>query len=327
MVAAIVNCMKTIKVSFKYMLGFAVVAGFTLQPVISKAENEDSAKTSSESQASKASSSDSEGGKNVDTGISPVQAKADPFGLPLTSLVRVAGSDAAAAEFMSYMPDIQKWINKNLPEQTLLKNAGAMVLDPAKLSVLTDSTARIYFVGEGAGYHNTLGLNVLPPGTEVPTAKTAAIMKGVAELLFPDASSTVSTYVPAKVAQRTATDPLLPGDFVDLGNVKAGTLLDFFLISNGATGGSNIFTDEALRNSDRIQHMVTLALPNSPYLLMSFEDMYGGGDRDFNDTIFALDLSSIKLQRLVSAPEPSTWLIMAGFGVVLLLQNRRSINA
>lgn len=70
----------------------------------------------------------------------------------------------------------------------------------------------------------------------------------------------------------------MPGDFVNLGSFKAGTLLDFFLISNGANGGNNVFssTDSKL-NTDRINHVVSFTQVNSPYVLVSFEDMYGGG--------------------------------------------------
>ena len=344
--------MKTKIDTLKTLLGCVVVSGLLLQPALSRADGENKSQPQSQNSDGKSSdngnsgdaqkSSDSQkSGDSAQSGdsqksgdssktetqhasvASPIKSKADPFGLPVANLVQTAGSDAAAAEFLSYLPDIQKQVSKNLPETVYLKNAAAMALDPSKLTVLTDSTARIYFVSEGAGYHNTLGLNILPPGSALPTSKTPEIIKGDSKLIFPDASSPVSSYDPAKTIIRTGSEPLLPGDFVNLGNVKAGSLLDFYLISNGANGGTAVFTDEAARNPDKIQHIVTLSSTNSPYLLLSFEDMYGGGDHDYNDTVFAIDLRSVKLQKLVSAPEPSTWLIMAGFGGILLIQGRR----
>lgn len=261
--------------------------------------------------------------ENEGATISPVQASERPLGLQIAGKVQVAGSDAASHEFMTYLPEISKWVSKNLPESTYLHNAGAMALDPSKLRVLTDSTARVYFVSEGAGYHNTLGLNILPSGSSIPTASTPGVVRGDAELLFPDASSPVSSYDPAGDIKRTASEPLLPGDFVDIGKVSAGSLLDFFLIANGANGGSTVFTDESARNPDKIQHIVTITKTSSPYMLLSFEDLWGGGDHDYNDTIFAVNISSANLQKLVSAPEPSTWLILAGFTGLAILRSRR----
>jgi len=67
------------------------------------------------------------------------------------------------------------------------------------------------------------------------------------------------------------------------------------------------------RNPDKLDHVVAFALPDSPYLIIAFEDMYGGGDRDYNDVIFALDIGRANIQNLISTPEPQTWAILAGF--------------
>jgi hypothetical protein len=153
-----------------------------------------------------------------------------------------------------------------------------------------------------------------------PFRTVLAGLSSDAQLIFPDASSTVSSYDPAKNQIRTASEPLLPGDFVDLGTYKAGTSLDFFLISNGANGGGNVFTAEAARNPDKIDHVVAFALSDSPYLILAYEDLYGGGDRDYNDVIVAVDIGKANIQRLVSAPEPSTWMILTGFMGLALFQ-------
>ncbi|MEI8341550.1 MAG: DUF4114 domain-containing protein [Verrucomicrobiota bacterium] len=277
-----------------------------------------------ESADSKSSDLKSSVSQAVVTSItSPVQATERPDNLQIAAKVQVAGSDAASKEFMSYMPDIYTWLSKNLPEGVANKNASSMALDPSQLRLLANSDVRVYFVGEGAGYHNTLGLNLLPAGSSVPTASTPGIIKGDATLLFPDASSPVSSYNPSTTIKRTASTPLLPGDFVDLGKVQAGTLLDFFLISNGAAGGSAVFTDQTARNADHFQHIVTLTKTNSPYMLLSFEDLYGGGDKDMNDVVFAIDFKSATLQKLVSAPEPGTWATLAGFTGLALFHIRR----
>ncbi|MGI9241424.1 MAG: DUF4114 domain-containing protein, partial [Verrucomicrobiales bacterium] len=170
----------------------------------------------------------------------------------------------------------------------------------------TESEARVYFVSEGAGYHNTLGFNLTGSG----------ISSGDPQLIFPD-----------------STDPdwVSPGDFVDLGTLEAGTSLDFFLIANGANGGSNVFTNDSTANPDGIQHMVSFALEGSPYLLIGFEDLLNGGDRDFNDLLFAVEIGTSNVEALIessplsfSTPEPSTALVLGTFCILILTVRRRS---
>jgi hypothetical protein len=182
-----------------------------------------------------------------------------------------------------------------------------------------ESTARVYFVGEGAGYMNTLGFNTIAPDATVPKSS----LNSSAELIFPNASSTVSTYDSGAKAVRTASAPLLPGDFVDLGAFKAGSMLDFFLVANGAGGGKDVWTAPASRNRDGIDHVVAFALPGSPYLIMAFEDMFKGGDRDYNDVVFAVDIGAINVQRLLSTPEPAAWASLIALGGVAFLWRRR----
>lgn len=255
--------------------------------------------------------------------LSPVQgttSATDKWGLPLAGVTNLAGSDSAAATFQkNVLPDIVSLLNKSLGETVMLKDQAAHALDPTKLLLATAATARVYFVGEGAGYANTLGFNTLTRGA---VASTPPITDS-AKLIFPNASSSVSTYNPTSTVTRTATNPLLPGDFVDLGKFQAGTTLDFFLISNGANGGSSVFTAPAARNADKIDHVVSFALPDSPYLILAFEDMYGGGDRDYNDVIFAIDIGRENVAQLIGAPEPQVWAILAGFSGILIFVERR----
>lgn len=254
---------------------------------------------------------------------SPVQSPAAPFGLAITDKVQLAASDEASAVFQKeVLPSITKLINTNLGETSKFVDASKYALDPAKLLMSVDSTARVYFVGEGAGYMNTLGFNTVPFGGEL--SKTG--LDSTSELIFPNASSTVSTYDPAAKTMRTASAPLLPGDFVDLGEFKAGSTLDFFLVADGAKGGKSIWTASSWRNSDGLNHVVAFALPGSPYLIMAFEDLLGGGDRDYNDVVFAVDIGAINVQRLLSTPEPAAWASLIALGAVAYLWRRR-LNA
>src|SRR5262245_44924073 len=197
--------------------------------------------------------------------VSPKQSNDRPFGLNIVGPVMTAGSDATSATFQSgALPGVTQFINSTVSDRTALQNAGAIVLDPSQLTVATKSDVRVYFVGEGASYHNSLGFNT----------QGGAISASDSKLIFPD----VSTHDNGK---RSNQEPLLPGDFVQLGNFNAGTKLDFFLIADGANGGTNVFSTNSSLNKDGINHVVSyaFAVPGSSYLLLSFEDMYGGGDR------------------------------------------------
>ena len=249
-----------------------------------------------------------------------IQSKAQPLGLSIVDKVQTAGSDAASADFQkNVLPSVTNLINTNLKEYTNFTKANSFNLDPAKLLMSVDSTARVYFLGEGAGYRNTLGFNTLAPGTDMPKSS----LTDSAQLIFPDASSAVSTYDPSSKVVRTASTPLLPGDFVDLGKFGAGTTLDFFLVANGAGGGKDVWSAQASRNRDNFPHVVAFAMPNSPYLIISFEDLAGGGDNDFNDVMFAVDIGAVNVQRLLSTPEPAAWMSILSLGLIAWAYRRR----
>ncbi len=254
---------------------------------------------------------------------SPVQATSSTIsklGLPIVDTVNLAGSDPQSAAFQqTALPGLTSLLNVRLGERAMLSGQESYALDPSKLTLATESTARVYFIGEGAGYWNTLGFNTLQTAQSTPTG----VLTSSAQLIFPNASSTVSSYDPGTKAIRTASAPLLPGDFVDLGSFNAGTTLDFFLISNGANGGTTAFAASPTRNPDSLNHVVSFASLDSPYLMLAFEDMYGGGDKDFNDVVFAVDIGRANIAQLVGAPEPETWAIMISFVAVLLVIERR----
>jgi hypothetical protein len=242
---------------------------------------------------------------------SPVQATVRPMGLSTIGPVMAAGSDAAAAAFQTdVLPPISLLLNQRLAE-TKSFNDSASLLDPSRLSLLTASDVRVYFIGEGAGYHNTLGFSVSAIGLAAGVDR---------KLIFPDASSSVSTYDPAKAAVRTASMPMLPGDYVDLGTLAANSILDFFLIANGANGATNVFSTVIARNPDLINHVVAFALPDSPYLILGFEDLLGGGDRDFNDVLIAVDIGARNVAALTGAPEPALALVLGSFLALALLR-------
>jgi hypothetical protein len=243
----------------------------------------------------------------------------NPYKLSAAAMIQPLASDGSAKEFRyGVLPKIQSLLNEKLGEWTKIDDA-SMRLDPSNLKLATDSDVRVYFIGEGAGYANSLGLNTEGVGAR----------EGRPELIFANASSNV-TYLNPKstakenAAQRSSSAPLLPGDFVELNTIKAGSLLDFFLIADGANGGKNVYSTTGTANPDKINHVVAFALANSPYLIMGFEDLFGGGDRDFNDLLFAVEIGAANVASLIATPEPAAWLSLAGLlGMVFWTTGRR----
>ena len=240
-----------------------------------------------------------------------VQSGVRPFGLDIVAPVQRAGSDSASADFQAnVLPSLNSLINQSLGESQNVQNVSAIALDPSKLTLQNDANVRVYFVGEGAGFHNTLGFNT----------GGGSIDSGNPQLIFPDATSVNSYYLGDDTNYsgngRRPWAPLLPGDFVELGTLAGGTQLDFFLIANGASGGTDIWSTDESVNADGLIHTVSLAQEGSPYLLIGFEDLYWGGDSDYNDLLFAVDIGMANVSYLAN-PEPSTLLILGAFFAVV----------
>lgn len=245
---------------------------------------------------------------------SPVQSTARPNGLSIVGPVDLAGSDAASAAFQATtLPSVLQVINA-VPDQRMTASPNFAWLDPAQLHLTTATDVRVYFIGESTGFHNTLGFNTSGSG----------ITSGNPKLIFPDASTNAllkGTTPGGK--SRTANDPLMPGDFVNLGKLAAGTDLDFFLISDGARHGKYTFSTDRAANPDGVSHVLTLALKDSPYLILGFEDQFGGGDRKFNDLFIAVDIGVANVRALTSAPAPATWMALGSFLVIGAIARRR----
>lgn len=107
---------------------------------------------------------------------------------------------------------------------------------------------------------------------------------------------------------------------VNLGNYNSGTNLDFKLTATNT--GKNYFLGLGSNNPDGLVHAgVDINYFNSPNtVLVGFEDLYNGGDKDFNDMLFSVSNVSVS-----AVPEPSTYAMMiGGLGLVGLMAARRS---
>ena len=62
---------------------------------------------------------------------------------------------------------------------------------------------------------------------------------------------------------------------------------------------------------------------NSPYIFVTFEDLYGGGDKDYNDVVFAFNVGAATVHSLLATPEPSMYLTLGGFLAMGIWAKRR----
>lgn len=104
---------------------------------------------------------------------------------------------------------------------------------------------------------------------------------------------------------------------VNLGQFSAGTLLDFRLSANHE---KDYFMGMGTNNIDGLVHagVDVNYNPANNEVLIGFEDLYRGGDKDYNDMVFSVSNVSI-----APVPEPSTLgLMFGGLGLVGLMAAR-----
>ncbi|MBD1882046.1 DUF4114 domain-containing protein [Coleofasciculus sp. FACHB-T130] len=207
------------------------------------------------------------------------------------------------------------------PDLSLL---GGKSFDLSKLTLQNDTDVRAYFVNEGADYNNQLGYQALDSNGNV-------VKDGLA---FWELNSKESIR-----ENSTSFTNLKQGDWVNLGNFSKGTTLNFQLNANSLYNTDNAKYSYGIYNSafnasnpDGLQHAKGY-LFNSRYLVIGFEDLYGDGsetgvtpasDRDFNDTVFIVDIGNQSLQ---SVPEPSATLALVAASTLGMFGLRRRRNS
>lgn len=215
---------------------------------------------------------------------SPIQATARPYNFQPIGPVMLGGSDSKSAVFNdNALGEYYGWLQGVITEGARFNAVDDLRLDPELLFMTSDTEypVRVYFLHEGAGYHNSLGFSSALAGSDE---------LGTGKLIFPDASFS---------NRRTSSTPVMSGDFVDIGNLSAGTQLDFFLVADGARrSNAHIYTNHDEKNHDGLQHVFAMILPNSPYLLIGFEDLPGGGDLDYNDCVVVVDIGLANAREL-----------------------------
>lgn len=106
------------------------------------------------------------------------------------------------------------------------------------------------------------------------------------------------------------------GTTVDLGSFAAGTVLNFRMHVDNT--GNDFYMGSPSANFDNVFH-AAVTLDNHGSAVVGFEDLQGGGDRDYNDIQF-------RISNVAAAPvpEPESYAMMlGGLGLFGLLARRR----
>ena len=209
-----------------------------------------------------------------------LQSSARPKGLEIISEVKADPEDPRYADFLENgLTEVMDYLDGVYSErENIDENTENLALD--ELLLTEDSDVRVYFLKEGTIFQNTLGIE----------------NNGDQSLIFPNASSAHSYFTDAETrsAETNEDIPLIPGDYVDLGQLKKGSLVDLFLIRDGAQNEDGlVFWVDPESNPDQINHAKLLAVYDDNTLIIGFEDQPGGGDKDYNDLVIAVEINPV----------------------------------
>jgi hypothetical protein len=128
------------------------------------------------------------------------------------------------------------------------------------------------------------------------------------EVLNSTAAYTNELYSPAN--QYIANNKNV-GNTLNIGSYTAGTELIFSLFVTNT--GFTFYSGDADRNPDDIVHAIVDFDSTTGTALLGFEDLFNGGDLDFDDAVFLLSGGiSDRPSTTTPVPEPSTFLLLGG---------------
>ncbi len=198
--------------------------------------------------------------------------------------------------------DLLSRISASLPESQKVPNHHPEYLtNNVQTNVVLTEACDVWvtFISEGAGYLNALGFYTYQNGNP-PTSIND--IRSTMTIIFPNSSFAGSG------------GGLNSGNKVKIGTFGANTVIGWFIVANGFSGGNIgngnwlLFSDENLNPESDVnkrQHNVLLRDPVTGKLILGFEDIRrdnGGCDNDFNDVLFNVYSNPIEAISVVDVP-------------------------
>lgn len=225
-----------------------------------------------------------------------------PTPLIILLALLLASASPALADSLDMMGQV---FHQNIPAQELAtindtfpEGAG---LDPTLIAAANDPNLHLTaqakvtftFLGEGAGYKNSVGY-----------------------FLYDDLGNILESHtIFANASQSGGGGSLKAGDSVVLGVFEAGTNIGFWLKADGYNNsrGSVYYTLEGL-NPEELRHFALWGDHANERLVFGVEDLPDLGDRDYNDLLFSVSANPYSAINpgagAAGAPEPATLLLM-----------------
>jgi hypothetical protein len=175
------------------------------------------------------------------------------------------------------LPDgLVERVQSTFPEQEEIEPSLISADKDANVHLLERAEIEAVFIDEGAGYKNSFGYFLYHE-------ENGGIVIDETVKIYDNAS------------KQGAGGQLVAGDTVNLGVFEAGTRMGFFLGANEYNGGTNRFYSIDGMNADGgLKHTAMVLDYDSQMAIIGFEDLWGGGDEDYNDMVFTLKVTPFR---------------------------------
>lgn len=138
--------------------------------------------------------------------------------------------------------------------------------------------------------------------------------------LFKEAAFSNDLFLEGKPNAILNNQTAVVGTQYSLGNFEAGQLLSFSMLVNGV---ESYFSGPASRNIDNTIHVGYNELAGNT-IQVGFEDLFQGGDLDYDDLVFSLTNVYAATAPVSPVSEPETYaMFMAGLGLMGWTARRR----
>ena len=209
-------------------------------------------------------------------------------------------------------------------------SATAGYVDLTKMKIVQDVTAQVSFDGSGAGFHNSVGIytydnsgnitgvqliygNVSGQGVGPGPENTSIALKAGDHIGFFVASNAFNQDDSKAVfGGAGGSFTLVDASTGGAANVNAGHSMN--LVYTSLTGakatvqtqyGTSVFTSNTADNVDNFDHAHIKVDPLTGKLSVAFEDLYNGGDQNWYDANFSLNIGVANAASLAHAPAGS----------------------